>query len=89
MCMNQPKKLNGWTEKMMKALNQTFIEVGNDPATKAAILTGTDPYYCAGVDLSATMRPMHPGSLFDMIVTKYAPTGRRPFPPPHGRRPAP
>jgi Delta3-Delta2-enoyl-CoA isomerase len=31
------------------------------------ILTGTDPYYCAGVNLSATIKPMHPKKLHSLI----------------------
>ena len=37
-----------------------FSECAQDPETKVLILTGADPYYCAGVDLSATIKPMHP-----------------------------
>ena len=37
-----------------------FSECAQDPDTKVLILTGADPYYCAGVDLSATIKPMHP-----------------------------
>ena len=33
------------------------------------VLTGADPYYCAGVNLSATIQPMHPKKLHSMIVT--------------------
>ena len=31
------------------------------------ILTGADPYYCAGVNLSATIKPMHPKKLHTLI----------------------
>ena len=37
-----------------------FVECAKDPETKVLILTGADPYYCAGVDLSASIQPMHP-----------------------------
>ena len=42
----------------------------SDPDTKVVVLTGTDPYYCAGVNLSATIQPMHPKKLHDMIYTR-------------------
>merc|ERR1712020_118420 len=46
-----------------------FKEVVSDPDTKVVVLTGTDPYYCAGVNLSATIQPMHPKKLHTMIRT--------------------
>ena len=33
------------------------------------VLTGADPYYCAGVNLAATIQPMHPRKLHNMIRT--------------------
>ena len=34
------------------------------------ILTGSDPYYCAGVDLGGSLRPMMPKALFEVIRVK-------------------
>ena len=42
----------------------------SDPETKVVVLTGADPYYCAGVNLSATIQPMHPKKLHNMIFTR-------------------
>merc|ERR1712045_853468 len=50
-------------------LQSRFKEVVSDPDTKVVVLTGTDPYYCAGVNLSATIQPMHPRKLHNMIFT--------------------
>ena len=47
-----------------------FKEVVADPDTKVVVLTGTDPYYCAGVNLSAAIQPMHPRTLHNMIFTR-------------------
>ena len=47
-----------------------FKEVVSDPDTKVVVLTGADPYYCAGVNLSATIQPMHPKKLHNMIFTR-------------------
>eukprot|EP00941_MAST-03F_sp_MAST-3F-sp1_P001205 g1205.t1 len=66
--MNTPKRLNGWTQPMMAAIKENFAKAGSAPETKAIILTGADPYYCAGVNLGDTMKPMHPKKLFDTIV---------------------
>merc|ERR1719260_377493 len=68
--MNDPKKLNGWTGPMMLTLKDRFDEHASDPNTKVLILSGADPYYCAGVNLSATIQPMHPKKLHSMIVTQ-------------------
>ena len=51
-------------------LQSRFKEVVRDPDTKVVVLTGTDPYYCAGVNLSATIQPMHPKKLHNMIFTR-------------------
>jgi len=67
--MNDPKKLNGWTGPMMLTLRDRFVQHAQDPDTKVLILTGADPYYCAGVNLSATIQPMHPRKLHEMIRT--------------------
>ena len=45
---------------MLQGLCFRFVECAQDPETKVLILTGADPYYCAGVDLSASIQPMHP-----------------------------
>jgi len=67
--MNDPKKLNGWTGPMMLTLKDRFEQHAADPDTKVVVLTGADPYYCAGVNLSATIQPMHPKKLHTMIRT--------------------
>jgi len=67
--MNDPKKLNGWSGDMMLTLRDRFKQAAADQNTKALILTGTDPYYCAGVNLGATMKPMHPKKLHSLIVS--------------------
>jgi len=70
--MNTPKKLNGWTQEMMLALKESFERLAKDPETKVAVLTGADPYYCAGVNLSSTLKPMHPKVLHGLIVKNNA-----------------
>ena len=66
--MNRPAHLNGWTMEMMNALKEAFKFATNEDETKVVILTGTDPYYCAGVNLAATLRLGHPRKLRSMIV---------------------
>lgn len=66
--MNRPARLNGWTISMMDALKRGFKTAGEDDDTRVLILTGADPYYCAGVNLAATLRLGHPRKLRAMII---------------------
>lgn len=66
--MNNPRKLNGWTMEMLFSLRDAIKRAADDPDTSALILTGTDPYYCAGVNLSAVVTPDHPAKLHAFIV---------------------
>ncbi len=66
--MNMPARLNGWTFEMMAALRSALDHAATDEATRVVILTGTDPYYCAGVNLSATVQPFRPAALHAAIV---------------------
>ncbi len=66
--MNNPDRLNGWTESMMRALAAAMARAAEDPATKAVVLTGNGRYYCAGVNLGATMKLEHPKKLRAFIV---------------------
>ena len=66
--MNQPARLNGWTTPMVTALREAMTQAAEDDGTKVVILTGTDPYYCAGVNLGAAVRPRPPRALYDFIV---------------------
>lgn len=66
--MNDPKRLNGWTQRMLDELTASLEATVHNSETKVTIITGTDPYYCAGVNLAGTLRPMHPKKLFNTIV---------------------
>jgi len=66
--LNNPKKLNGWTMSMLVALREALSKAASDDDTKVLILTGADPYYCAGVNLSAVIKVDHPAKLHEFIV---------------------
>ena len=68
--MNTPARLNGWTMEMMNALKDAFKVATLDEDTRVLILTGADPYYCAGVNLAATLRLGHPRKLHAMIMAQ-------------------
>jgi len=66
--MNRPARLNGWTLEMMDALRQALDAAAGDVDTRVVILTGADPYYCAGVNLASTLRPAHPRRMRALII---------------------
>jgi enoyl-CoA hydratase/carnithine racemase len=66
--MNTPERLNGWTKEMMDTLKEGFGVAARDDETRVLVLTGADPYFCAGVNLAATLRLDHPRKLHAMIV---------------------
>lgn len=66
--MNTTARLNGWTMEMMEALKEGFRDAAEDDETKVLVLTGADPYYCAGVNLASTLRLEHPRKVKAMII---------------------
>ncbi len=68
--MNRPKKLNGWTEEMMASLLERLAAAARDDATQVVILTGTDPYYSAGVNLGGSLTFGHPQTLHAEIARR-------------------
>mmetsp|Transcript_8534 Transcript_8534/g.20848 ORF Transcript_8534/g.20848 Transcript_8534/m.20848 type:complete len:309 (+) Transcript_8534:3-929(+) len=68
---NNPKKLNAWTSKLMMGIRAELDEAASNPSIGAVVLTGTDPYYCAGVDLGAMVsKPMWPSALHALLVSQ-------------------
>jgi peroxisomal 3,2-trans-enoyl-CoA isomerase len=66
--MNDPRRLNGWTTEMVAALHAALERAAADDATKVVVLTGTDPYYSAGVNLGGSVKLGHPRELHANIV---------------------
>ena len=66
--MNMPARLNGWTLDMIDAVKGALQRAADDADTRALILTGADPYYCAGVNLSSTLKLSHPKVLRRLII---------------------
>ena len=64
---NNPRRLNGWTLPMKKALEAALRDASTNDDVAAVVLTGTGEYYSAGVDLGGAMRPMHPRALHSAI----------------------
>jgi len=52
---------------MLKQMMEALKENANDKDTLVTVITGTDPYYSAGVNLAGTIRLMHPKKLLEFI----------------------
>lgn len=69
--MNDPRRLNAWTRPMLTSLFQRMRDAAADDGVRAVLITGADPYYCAGVDLSAMVsKPMWPTELRAKLATE-------------------
>ena len=66
--MNTPARLNGWTQQMMDALKVGLSAAAHDDETRVLVLTGADPYFCAGVNLAGTLSLGHPRKMHATIV---------------------
>lgn len=70
--MNNPTKLNAWTGSMLSSLKDELSGAAVDPDCKVVVLTGEGSYYCAGVSLSDTLKPMHPRKLRTFLIQSNA-----------------
>jgi len=68
--MNTPARLNGWTRKMMDEIRAGMDAAAHDDETRVVVLTGSDPYYCAGVNLAGSLELGHPRKMHAMIVAQ-------------------
>ena len=66
--MNDPRRLNGWTSEMMRALQGALQKAATDDGTAVVVLTGTGRYYSAGVNLGGTLSLAHPEKLRQEII---------------------
>lgn len=49
--LNRPEVRNALSSELLEALPEAMAEVDADPDVRAIILTGSDPAFCAGLDL--------------------------------------
>ncbi len=66
--MNDPRRLNGWTNELMSALQAAMKTAADDVETRVVVLTGSGSYYSAGVNLGGTMKLAHPKVLRAQII---------------------
>ncbi|AEF35086.1 crotonase/enoyl-CoA hydratase family protein [Mycolicibacter sinensis] len=62
--LDRPDHLNAFTVEMADELERTFVEVNDDDAVRAVIVTGSGRAFCAGMDLSGS------GNVFGLDETK-------------------
>ena len=58
--LNRPEKRNAVSAAMRERLVAVFDELETDENVRVAVLTGTGPAFCAGVDLTDGSVPAHP-----------------------------
>jgi enoyl-CoA hydratase/carnithine racemase len=49
--LNRPAQLNALTQEMSERLEQTFADLGTDPAVRVIVITGAGKGFCAGADM--------------------------------------
>ena len=49
--LNRPDKRNALNSEVLRLLPELLLRAEHDPAVEVIILTGTDPAFCAGLDL--------------------------------------
>ncbi len=49
--LEAPEVRNAISQQMATDLEAALIEAAGDPGTRAVVITGTDPAFCAGIDL--------------------------------------
>lgn len=54
--LNRPEARNALSSELIEALYDALCASDADPSVRAVVLTGTDPAFCAGVDLKQVQR---------------------------------
>lgn len=54
--MNRPEARNALSPQLFEMLYAALLEADADESVRAVVLTGTDPAFCAGVDLKAAQQ---------------------------------
>lgn len=54
--MNRPEARNALNRSLIRALHSELTSADADPSVRVVVLTGTDPAFCAGIDLKEAAR---------------------------------
>src|SRR5664280_3430628 len=73
--MNRPEAMNALTIATKKILLATLVQVAQDPAVRAVVLTGTGRAFCVGQDLREhiTLLSTRDESLWSTVPDHYNP----------------
>lgn len=63
--LNRPGARNALSGELLRALDEAFAAADVDPGVDAIVLTGTDPAFCAGLDLKELGAGAGPGPMPD------------------------
>jgi len=55
--LNRPDRRNAMSAALLSALRATVAELDASPDVRAIVLTGADPAFCAGLDLTELGEP--------------------------------
>jgi enoyl-CoA hydratase len=58
--LNRPARRNALSAALLASLRSSLAELGADTAVRAVVLTGADPAFCAGLDLTELGQPGGP-----------------------------
>jgi enoyl-CoA hydratase len=58
--LNRPARRNALSGALLTSLRATLAGLNSDPAVRAIVLTGADPAFCAGLDLTELGQPGGP-----------------------------
>jgi len=58
--LNRPQRRNALSGELIAALREVLAELDAEPEVRAIILTGADPAFCAGLDLTELGQPDSP-----------------------------
>jgi enoyl-CoA hydratase/carnithine racemase len=56
LCLNRPSARNALSSELVTALHAALLAADEDASVHAIVLTGSDPAFCAGVDLKEAAR---------------------------------
>jgi len=73
--LNRPAAMNALDTELKTALRETLEEVGNDPAVRAVVLTGSGRAFCVGQDLAEHARNLEadPDAVWSTVPQHYTP----------------
>jgi enoyl-CoA hydratase len=72
--LNRPERRNALSGELLTLLTQTLAELDERPDVRVIVLTGADPAFCAGLDLTELGQPDSPlrGVASDHVVPDLA-----------------